>query len=379
MKRALLILATLWLASLHAFSEGIASDTISHLTSDSISLNNTPEQPTKKLSLIRRIIRGFDRLDERYIEPQHYVFTVMLQSTYTYDYFTLRSRERDEQSVSFAPDGNFKIGPYIGWKWIFGGYTFTLGSTKYSKTKTEIDLSIYSSQVGIDLFYRRTGSDYKLSDAHLGPGIDTRPLEGLPFNGIKVGVTGFNVYYIFNHGRFSYPAAFSQSTVQKVSCGSWMAGLGYTKNSLDFDYEKLQTIANTRLAPQTVAIDSSLMFKSAKYYDISASCGYAYNWVFAPRWLFCASGQLALAYKQSSGETLERNHSESFSFTKISPNFIGRFGLVYNTMRWYAGASAIVRSNYYFESRFSTNNTFGSMNVYVGYNFGLKKKYRQKK
>ena len=40
-----------------------------------------PEQPKKKLGLIRRIIRGFDRLDERYIEPQHYVFAAMLQTT----------------------------------------------------------------------------------------------------------------------------------------------------------------------------------------------------------------------------------------------------------------------------------------------------------
>jgi len=46
-------------------------------------------------------------------------------------------------------------------------------------------------------------------------------------------------------------------------------------------------------------------------------------------------------------------------------------------MRWYAGASVIVRMNNYHKSRFSTNNIFGSMNMYVGYNFGLKKKYRR--
>ena len=343
---------------------------------DSLSVDSL--QKPREIGVIRQTIREFDRLQKDYIEPQHYEFTVMMQVTRTFESFILGS---NGQSIMFAPDGQTKVGPYFGWRWFFFGYTFDIKNIGFSQggLRKEFDLSIYSSQVGVDLFYRRTGNDYKIRDAKLGYGIDGELLDGVPFAGVNVGITGVNAYYIFNHGRFSYPAAFSQSTVQKVSCGSWMAGLGYTKNSLDFDYEKLQTIANTRLAPQTVAIDSSLMFKSAKYYDISASCGYAYNWVFAPRWLFCASGQLALAYKQSSGETLERNHSESFSFTKISPNFIGRFGLVYNTMRWYAGASAIVRSNYYFESRFSTNNTFGSMNVYVGYNFGLKKKYRQKK
>ena len=36
------------------------------------------QEPPRKLSLVRRIVRGFDRLDDRYIEPQHYVFTAML-------------------------------------------------------------------------------------------------------------------------------------------------------------------------------------------------------------------------------------------------------------------------------------------------------------
>ena len=53
---------------------------------------------------------------------------------------------------------------------------------------------------------------------------------------------------------------------------------------------------------------------------------------------------------------------------------IGRFGLVYNCMRWYAGTSVILHSNNYHKPRFSTNNTFGSWNIYVGYNFLLKKK-----
>lgn len=373
MKRVLLIL-TLWQVAL-----GIYADNEETLEDVNSIENASTLETGDGIGQIRKTVRGFDRLDERYIEPQHYVFTVMLQSTYTYDYYTLRSSSSDDQQISLSPDASLKVGPYFGWKWVFAGYTFTLGHSSFSKTKTELDFSIYSSQIGADLFYRRTGSDYKLRNAKLGEGIDTSPLERIPFDGIKAGVTGFNVYYIFNHGRFSYPAAFSQSTVQKISCGSWLAGFGYTKNSLEFDYEKLQKIADEKLAPQVVRIDSSLMFKSAEYYDISLSGGYAYNWVFAPKWLFCASGQLALAYKQSSGKTVETEQDHHFSFTKINPNFIGRFAIVYNNMRWYAGASAIVRSNHYFNTRFSTNNTFGSMNLYVGYNFGLKKKYRTKK
>ena len=336
------------------------------------------EQP-KKIGLIRRIIRGFDRLDTAYIEPQHYLFTVMLQGTYTYDYYTLRSGIRDGQSISFANDGMVKLGPYVGWKWFFGGYAFTLGHSTYDKTKTEIDLSLYSSQIGIDLFYRRTGSDYKLRNVHIKDQDQHQRFEDLPFDGLKVGVAGADLYYIFNHGHFSYPAAFAQSTCQKISCGSWLAGIGFTHNSLDFDYDKLQKLLDENIPEQEVKLDSGFMFKTAEYYNIGISGGYAYNWVFAKNWLLSGSGQVAVAYKQSKGKTEEKGEEQQFSLTKISPYFIGRFGLVYNNTKWYAGLSAIVHSNYYLESRFATNNTFGSMNLYVGYNFGLKKKYKDKK
>jgi len=337
-----------------------------------------PASQPRKLSLMRRIIRGFDRIDTAYIEPQHYVFTVMLQATHAYDIYRLSSSGRNRQSVTFAPKKELKVGPYVGWKWFFAGYTFELNNISFNKLKSEFDLSVYSSQIGVDLFYRRTGSDYNLRNASFGEDIDDKPLDDVPFDGLKAGITGFNLYYIFNHGRFSYPAAFAQSTIQKISCGSWMAGIGYTNNSIELDYERLQTLIDDKLGRQVVQLDSGLMFKSVKYNDISISAGYAYNWVFARNWLFGASLQGALAHKKSSGD-VEGNGIRGFSFSNVNIDGIGRFGLVYNNMRWYAGASVILHTYNYRKSRFSTNNTFGSMNIYVGYNFGLKKKYRKNK
>lgn len=342
---------------------------------DTLALATAP-QPTTLKSQIKKTVRGFDRLNKTFIEPQHYIFTVMLQATHTYDLYTLSSGGRDAQSMTFAPDMNLKLGPYVGWKWFFLGYTFELGNVNLQRIKQQLDLSIYSSQVGIDLFYRRTGNDYKLRDARLGANVDASVLEGQSFDGIKAGITGFNAYYIFNHGRFSYPAAFSQSTQQKVSCGSWMAGLGYTKNSLDVDHERLQQLIDDKMGANTVPLDSGLMFRHVSYHDFNVSAGYAYNWVFARDWLFAASGQAALAYKKSEGDVVGTS-AEGFDFENVNLDGIGRFGVVYNNMRWYTGVSVIVHTNNYRKSRFRTNNTFGSMNLYVGYNFGLKKKYRK--
>ena len=163
----------------------------------------------------------------------------MLSMVYTYDIYQLKSS--NGQSIKLAPEPSVKVGPYFGWRWIFLGYTFDLKNFGFDNSgKKEIDLSFYSSKVGIDLYYRRTGSNYKIRDVNLGKVALDKPLEGKEFDGLSVGITGFNLYYIFNNKRFSYPAAFSQSSVQKISAGSWLAGIGYTRNSLEFDHQKLQ-------------------------------------------------------------------------------------------------------------------------------------------
>lgn len=341
---------------------------------DSLSPDGKPLQKVQQK--IKYTIRGFDRLEDEYIEPQHYEWSVMLQATRNFEEFILSS---NGQSIMFSPDQRIKVGPYFGWRWFFLGWTFDLKNLDLfsSSDKREFAFSIYSSQVGVDMFYRRTGSDYQLRQVRMGYGIDGTRFEDTPFSGIAVGITGVNAYYIFNHGRFSYPAAFSQSTCQKISCGSWLAGAGFYKNTLDLDFEQLRDLLEHKLgSEQPVRLDSGLMFNRIKYFDYSLSAGYAYNWVFAKNWLFCASGQAALAYKTSHGDTAD--DYDGFSIKKVNLDGIGRFALVYNNTRWYAGATAILRTNNYHNERFTANNIFGSFNTFVGYNFGLKKRYRKK-
>ena len=352
----------------------------SYAQEDSLTIQQ--EQPKKK-SWLRRTIESFSKIDTNYVEPQHYNWSVMLQGTYNYDYYRLSTVGNVRQSVSFAPTPTMKFGPYFGWRWIFLGYTIDLRNLEFGSkgNKQEIDFSFYSARIGADFYYRHTGSNYHLRHVNLGNGIDTSPLEGKPFGGINVGIMGVNVYYIFNHKRFSYPAAFNQSTCQKLSCGSWMVGLGFLHNSIEFDHQKLQELIDERLPNQNVQLDSGLMFRNVKYYDINASVGYAYNWVFARNWLLGASLSLALAYKKTHTVSDEKQGFaiRNFSFSNFNLDGIGRFGLVYNNTRWYAGTSAIIRAYNYRKDRFAANNIFGSLNVYVGYNFGARKAYKKVK
>ena len=154
------------------------------------------EQPEKKLGWLRRTIRGFSYIDENYVEPQHYNWSVMFQGTYNYDYYRLSSTGDNRQTVSFAPAPTFKFGPYFGWRWIFAGYTFDIKNVDISDLKQEFDFSFYAAQLGADIYYRRTGSDYKIRNVDLGNDFEKESFEDLSFDGLSVGITGFNVYYI---------------------------------------------------------------------------------------------------------------------------------------------------------------------------------------
>ena len=57
---------------------------------------------------------------------------------------------------------------------------------------------------------------------------------------------------------------------------------------------------------------------------------------------------------------------------------IGRFGLVWNNTKYDAGASAIVRAYNYRKSRCAANNILGEVDLYVGFNFGARGRYKKK-
>lgn len=339
-----------------------------------------------------KFFREFNNTDSAYIEPQHYNYTVMLQNTNTYELYTLSNKEG--QSITFAPDVSYRLGPYVGWRWVFLGYTLDLKNISLNSehtNKTEFSLSLYSSMLGVDLFWRQTGNDYHVRRLNLGnSNVSTSAINGAEFDGVKASIKGFNLYYIFNHRKFSYPAAYAQSTVQRRSAGSALAGIGYTRHTLEVDWEAFEQMAIQRLKPNgggSNLVNNSLKFGTIKYSDISLSGGYAYNWVFAKNWLLNISLSAALAYNQSSSE-VERsstssdgttgsypasNTTKDFSFNNFNIDGIGRFGLVWNNTHWYAGASAYLHTYNYKKDRFSTNNSFGSINIYVGVNFGRKR------
>ena len=379
-----LLMTTAMGASLRAGGDTLVADTLSLALQYAQPQWQHPDS-IKKPSFFQKVgkaighfFQEFTDIDTTYIEPQRFDFTAMIQNTNSYEVY--RVNTESGQSYTFAPEPSIRIGPYFGWRWAFFGYTLDVRNIHVSDGKTtskQYDMSLYTSMLGFDFYYRDVGDDFKLRDVDLGPGIDVSPLEGLEFKGVKSTVKGINMYYVFNHRKFSYPAAFAQSTVQRRSAGTPIAGISYTRHKLSVDFERLDQFFKEHIPDIEVPIDTALRFGTVKYTDIAFTGGYAYNWVFAKDWLLATSLSVGLGYKRSSGDLKERGFSfRNFSINKINIDGIARMGLVYNNTRWFAGISGILHAYNYRKNTFSTNNLFGSVNIYFGVNFGRKKEYR---
>jgi hypothetical protein len=89
---------------------------------------------------------------------------------------------------------------------------------------------------------------------------------------VKMKMANLAGYYVFNHRRFSYPAAFTQSYIQRRSAGSWLAGISYQGG--------------------TIETTDDLKARSPKSPDIQIRIGhigigggYGYNLVLGQKWL----------------------------------------------------------------------------------------------
>ncbi len=328
----------------------------------------------------------FSRTDTTYVEPNHYNFQAMLQNRCSYEVYRLT--DDNGNSIGFVPKPSLKIGPYVGWSLIFYGITVDVLHIKEHNKRKEWDLSLYTLPIGVDIYYRQSGDDYTIQNVKLNATENTEALEGVNFGGIESSVTGIDVYYIFNHKRFSYPAAFNQSTQQKRSSGSAIAGMGFTRHTLSVDWQMLNSICKDALSIDLFEnFNEEPLREKVIYTDLSISGGYGYNWVFAKDWLFASSLSVAVSRKRSIGDQ-ERGFDalgtsikslRDFKFSDITLDGVGRFGIVWNNGKLFAGANTIVHSYNYSKSKFYTNNVFGSFNVYAGINLGTKKKYKNRR
>ena len=363
-------------ASAHIDTLGLASlqDTLAtSAQQDSLTLSS---QAPKKDNIFKRTYRFLDRIfspprDTTYIEIQDfYNWCAEVQLTNRFEMY-----EIDNGSDFFlrvAPKIRTRVGPFFGWRFAFFGYNIDIKSIFHHD---DIDLagSIYSSAFGLDLFYRRVGGNYNIKRLIMNDVNYSADLHDLPFDGINVGMTRINFYYVTNYKKYSHQAAFSQTNRQLKSAGSLLLGAAYSHNRITVDWDRLTNIINSTYGTN---LPTNAVTGTQKNDEITLTAGYGYNWVFSRNWL--AAGELtggigALFHKadsqkpESSSDIFKSINNFANSYLAFNAN--ARIAILWNNGPWFSGVQGVF---FYYQSgngKVVNRNILGTTYVFLGFNF----------
>ncbi len=181
----------------------------------------------------------------------------------------------------------------------------------------EFETNEYSNRFGFDIILHN-------SKTHSG----TREVAGvvteIPTGLVHHRSLQVNAYYAFNHRRFSYAAAFSQSYLQKRSAGSWLASFSFMGSLIDISSDAERGIQPFDL----------------NFYHLGVGGGYGYNYVPAKGWLIHLSGvPNIVVYDRSRLLVGVQEQRLKYRFPELI--FTGRFAVVRNFKHVFLGTQVV--------------------------------------
>ena len=199
----------------------------------------------------------------------------------------------------------------------------------------EFNLNYYSSRLSLDFSYQRSET---LAGDFTGDRGDLRLESGEAL--LKVlNIAG---YYTFNHRRFSYPAAFTQSYIQRRSAGSWLAGISYQGGSI-------KTTDDLK-ARNPNAPDVRIYIG-----HVGIGGGYGYNWVPSRKWLLHLSILPTVVVYNRNNMTVNGERKES-QHMRLNMLFNERAAVVYNfSPRYFASLTAVVNNSVFKDDNVTVN------------------------
>ncbi|MCM1320100.1 MAG: DUF4421 domain-containing protein [Muribaculaceae bacterium] len=168
---------------------------------------------------------------------------------------------------------------------------------------------------------------------------------------------GVDLYYFFNHKRYSQGAAYSFSKYQLKSQGSLLLGFSFSHQYIDMDFAGLPGAMLTTLP------EGSLMHYTFSYNDYCLMLGYGYNIVPGKHWLLNITALPNVGVKHCMPETTG-GRREMFSL-----NMRGDMSAVYNLDSFFLGIFGHVDLHWFNTSRLSFINAVVSFGAQAGFRF----------
>lgn len=261
------------------------------------------------------------KYDTAYIGLPDKKWTVKLRTTAQgTDLNTKGTLEGMAFSSMLKTDISATVGANISYRGLTLGFSINPAKL-YGKNKDNtFTLSSYGNRMGIDLSY--SSANTFSGKAEYG-GEKRRIAAG------KVGMDLLetNVYYSFNRRKFSFPAVFTQSQVQKHSCGTWLAALSAFAGKFTTGDGTIPGLANSELSMLNVAVGA----------------GYAYNFALRRKWLLHISATPQLVV-YSRARLLVGGDRQRAPFKFPALTNVGRIAATYNFRNSFMGMYVVVNT-----------------------------------
>ena len=189
----------------------------------------------------------------------------------------------------------------------------------------EFNLNYYCNRLSLDASYQR-------SSTLAGDIYRDNNLQRLESGDVALKIANLAGYYTFNHRRFSFPAAFTQSYIQRRSAGSWLAGVSYQGGTIETTKELKARNPN-----------ASDVLIHVGHFGIGG--GYGYNWVLGKKWLLHFSMLPTFVIYNRNKFTVndEEKKAKHMRFNMI---FNERVAIVRNfSPRYFAGATLAMNNS----------------------------------
>ena len=203
----------------------------------------------------------------------------------------------------------------------------------------EFNLNYYSNRLSLDFSYQRAES----LSGDIERGDNTFSMEE---GDVKMKVINLVGYYTFNHRRFSYPAAFTQSYIQRRSAGSWLAGISYQGGTIETT-DDLKARSST--APDV----------QIRVGHIGIGGGYGYNLVLGQKWLLHLSILPTFVVYNYNKLVVNDERREAKPM---------RFNMIFNdSPRYFAGATLVMNNSLFDDEAVVVNQNKWRARAFFGF------------
>ena len=277
--------------------------------------------------ILRKIDRLLDKCDMRadaktdtaYASRPEGRWTVKLRANLSgTNIFTRGLIGGEPFATRLEADAKGTIGASVSYRGLSLG--FSLNPAKLAGWNKDYELNFTS-------YGNRIGGDLVLTSAKTFKGVSEYggTEHEIASGGVSMEMVQANAYYAFNHRRFSFPAAFSQSKVQRISCGTWLLGLSAFAGRMETQPEEVLGTAGARLSAVNVAVGG----------------GYAYNFVIRRKWLIHVSAVPTLVvYARNRLTVGDVRQRAPFKFPALIS--IGRLAVVRHFGNKFVSLSAVI-------------------------------------